>query len=104
MEALGDSGEKELLFNRKRPSAQIVCSYLLPLLSCEPEGVQVPVGMQLRLHGADTLLQGAQLTCDLPLQLLHLLQVLLQALGLCAGAEKGLCSVLVLSGRKCSRL
>lgn len=55
--------------------------HLLLLLPCVPQGVQVSVGEQLRLHGANALLQGAELSADLPLQLLHLLQVLLQPLG-----------------------
>lgn len=63
--------------------------YLLLLLRCVPQCVQVSVGGQLRLHGADPLLQAAQLTCDLPLQLLHLLQVLLQALGLWVEVKSG---------------
>lgn len=56
--------------------------YLLLLLSCVSQGIQVSVGVQLRLHGADALLQGAELSSDFTLQLLHLLQVLLQTLRL----------------------
>lgn len=56
--------------------------YLPLVLGRLPQGVQVSVGVQLGLHGGDLLLQGAELPADLPLQLLHLLQVLLQPLGL----------------------
>lgn len=33
--------------------------HLFPLLGCASQGVQVAVGEQLRLHGGDSLLQGA---------------------------------------------
>lgn len=65
--------------------------HLFPLLGRASQGVQVSVGEQLCLHGANSLLQAAQLTGDLPLQLLHLLQVLLQALGLWGGGRLSVC-------------
>lgn len=76
-----------LLSRKNLKEAQRSLCHLFPLLGRASQGVQVSVGEQLRLHGADSFLQAAQLAGDLPLQLLHLLQVLLQALGLWGGGR-----------------